>query len=557
MRKNHLSGKAAYAGIKRAVILFAAASLLLSGYGYRPSASGGREETKVIVGRKKAEERPETPENPEPSGKALIQPLIIHYYDSEGEYDEKTSEYHGIADESYDQVILDDEWAEKYPALQKTLREINESVEEDAWETYDGMIRDWHEMHDQGYGYDIPMTDERRLRIARADSEVFSVAGYSESYMGGAHGYYFYSGASFEPETGRQIELSDVICDEEGFREAVYEQLDDWYEDSLLMDEVRGYLDEYTLDRYTWMLGPQGVSVYFSPYEIGAYASGAPEVIILFDEYPELFTSKYQKTEDGFTVPVNEWQDLKLDITGDGRADSFMVYGERGDYETISSLHIVINGRDFSFDANDGWYEWYFGLTPMLVHTADGRWYLYLNCTSDNDWEQILIFDLNGRKPKIADIIDGGAAYLYDGADGKWGYHSVETPIVHPESFRLQTRLQTLSTLDGSKEFHTGDNGVPETKDTMWRIDSLKTLTLKEDTSFEIVTESGSGTGRKEQVKKDDILTLYRTDGEQIMDAKTQDGKIVRIVIDTDGGWPQRVSGFELEELFEGIMFAG
>ena len=552
---------------KSIFILFTAAAVILAGSGSVCSALAAESRVNSLpgttagikIGRKKDKGDTKTPETPETTKTARIQPVIVHYSNSDGFYDEKSGDYFRVADASYDQVNLDGKWADEYPKLQEALDEMNVTIEEDAWESYDGMIESWHEMHDEGYGYDIPMEDRRRAKILRADEQVFTITGFCESYSGGAHGYYFYSGASFEPKTGRRIALSDVIRDEDGFRDAVDEQLDDWYSDSLLMDEVEGYLKEYTLDQYTWVLGPQGVTVYFSPYEIGAYASGAPEVNILFDEYPDLFTDKYGKAEGAYTVPLYQWQNLKLDITGDGRADNFLVSGDMGDYGSIPAFHIVINDRDYEFGEEDGWYAWYYGLEPLLVHTDADKWYLYLTCTSDNDLEETMVFDLNGRKPKIAGTMDGSSATLYFSEDGKWGVHSAESPIVHPESFRMQTRLQVLSTLNASKEYRTGDDGMPVTEETTWRIDSLRTLTLKENTSFDIVDENGQETGRSKKIRKDGILTLYRTDGESFVDAKTQDDMIVRIRIDREGdyGWPQYVNGYELEELFEGIMFAG
>ena len=49
---------------------------------------------------------------------------------------------------------------------------------------------------------------------------------------------------------------------------------------------------------------------------------------------------------------------------------------------------------------------------------------------------------------------------------------------------------------------------------------------------------------------------MYRSDGESYVDCKTKDGKYVRIVLD-NSDWPIKINGIELEEAFDGIIFAG
>ena len=82
-------------------------------------------------------------------------------------------------------------------------------------------------------------------------------------------------------------------------------------------------------------------------------------------------------------------------------------------------------------------------------------------------------------------------------------------------------------------------------------------LTLKQAAEFETVSESGEQTG-KASYPEGTVFTILRTDGAGTVDLKPAAGedKIARVSGDFSD-WPQQVSGFELETLFDGTVFAG
>ena len=51
-------------------------------------------------------------------------------------------------------------------------------------------------------------------------------------------------------------------------------------------------------------------------------------------------------------------------------------------------------------------------------------------------------------------------------------------------------------------------------------------------------------------------LALYRTDDSGWVDARTSDVDLVRMYVNADS-WPRLVDGKDIEELFDGVMFAG
>ena len=58
------------------------------------------------------------------------------------------------------------------------------------------------------------------------------------------------------------------------------------------------------------------------------------------------------------------------------------------------------------------------------------------------------------------------------------------------------------------------------------------------------------------RLTKGTILTPYRTDGETYVDLITDDGQIVRFELEADD-WPHLVNGMDVDEVFEGLLYAG
>ena len=78
---------------------------------------------------------------------------------------------------------------------------------------------------------------------------------------------------------------------------------------------------------------------------------------------------------------------------------------------------------------------------------------------------------------------------------------------------------------------------------------------MLKDLSVSIVDEEGNKTGTTE-LKSGEKVIYYRTDGENWADLMLKDGSIVRVnPVNEDGIW--EIDGTDIEEIFDGIIFAG
>ncbi|MBQ1871995.1 MAG: hypothetical protein II147_07415, partial [Lachnospiraceae bacterium] len=106
-----------------------------------------------------------------------------------------------------------------------------------------------------------------------------------------------------------------------------------------------------------------------------------------------------------------------------------------------------------------------------------------------------------------------------------------------------------------------GDDGMPEEYESVYEFGNRFDLTLLQDITVDTVSEAGDKTGTL-TLKAGDIVRAYRTNekpyrenSEVYVDLLTKDGTIVRINVTNE--YPFEVDGIPMDELFDGIMYAG
>ena len=210
-----------------------------------------------------------------------------------------------LAEGSYPEIILSDEFKEKYPKLKIEIDSQNSywrSFAKDSVSEYAG-----YKMTDEiDTGY--PYTSEAAAEVLRADDRIFTVYESKYDYSGGAHPNHWGSTLNIDPVTGKHLEFQDVLKDTKKTAEAINEVLYETYPD--MTDEFDSFIYrsenqtvadafEETIynDTFTWALLPEGLKIFFSPYEIASYAAGEFEILLPYDKYPEIVQAAYVPKE--------------------------------------------------------------------------------------------------------------------------------------------------------------------------------------------------------------------------------------------------------------------
>ena len=505
---------------------------------------------------------PETPSGESETKAAAVLPSVAfdRYSSAEFENGEMISRC------VFETFRLTEEAAAAYPSLDKALAD-NIFATKENYDQYFDEVEEASKQYLQEYGTGtdtFPAGEiEAHLDVVRCDTDVLSLRETCYSYnSGAAHGMTGYEGHNYNAATGEKILLTDVIADTTALLPAVAENLTA-VADGIPVTDVEDALRfafEDGFDNLDWVLEQDGITFMFAPSDIAAYAAGPLEAKISFARYPSLFTGNYGAGTGSFVRSVSTYGQLSVDLDGDGTRESVSVTGvsdENSDLGAMKAIRVAVDGEAVEAE------EYCYTLTSYLVHTDEGANYIYAMTTTDNEYPKLSVFALNGKMPvKVGEMDGSGIAGTYvevyedDGEVDADGSYIEEYPIVDPSSFRLSTRTNLMSTYSAQRAYKTGGNGMPEPLTEYYDINVSFALTSRVPLTLEVVdVNSGELTGGTREVPAGTSFRFLRTNRVDTVDFILDDGTVVRVKVDAEGS--QTINGAELEEVFDGTIFAG
>lgn len=467
-----------------------------------------------------------------------------------------------LVEMKYGVIALTGEDEKRYPELAQVLKKLSEENKNTILTDYENLKSqaedDLKAAKEGGYEVYTPYSTECSFYVNRADNRVLSLGKSGYDYWGGAHGTGYSTGCNYNARTGEELRIQDVVTDVDtlaGLIEAkVYESgltRDDLFldEEETLKDYILKAAADHTLN---WEITNEGVTVWFNPYEISYYAAGMPSGSVSFAGHPEVFSDYYAETARTYVYAIEGLDVSDIDFDGDGKADELSVWASMDEYGTYEALKVSMKGVETSKDI------WAYSYDPYILHTTDGKNYLYVICGSDNDYRMLEVFDLNGSSAVYVGEVNncGLRAQLLDASSYLYG----EELLTDPENFYLESRMEVLSTYSASRKYHVGADGMPVADEDFYQVDAStyewrEALTAKKDVPCVQVAEDGSVTADNAVIPAGTKLTLYRTDGSSLVDLKAGD-TLYRIEVD-HSEWPYTINGVEEEEYFDGVMYAG
>ena len=460
-------------------------------------------------------------------------------------------------DAFHDSLRLTPESAAAFPALDKALEDYRTDSEKKVKELAEKYLKQRKENPENVYDEKVPYAIQDQCCVRRADETAVSFLYSDYSYAGGVHGGTEISGGNYDTGSGKELLLDDIVKDKDGLVEALKKELVDKYGEDTFFPEMPETLAKEVRQEddleLTWVLEPQGVSFFFSPYEIGPYASGVLSVILPYASYGDLFTENYRPAADvGASVEMLDYETLDLDVDRDGKIDRISVDRELDDEgDVITGVKIKVNDQELSSSQGKG-DLYYYSMRQMIFLSGDGKAWLYLIGLTDNDYSSMDIYDLSSGKAVYVDSVDMAASsYEMDGED----YSRCTAVLADPDLMPLTRRFDILSTYSGSKLFKLSADGLPESSDPYYLIDGQIQLKSRQDIRLDLVDEKGTVTKKNVRIPSGSTFDLYRTDGQKILDARLKDGSLVRFIV--EGTYPPMIDGVNGEELFERLYYAG
>lgn len=524
----------------------------------------------------KPEEHPEETPVPEetetivPEEKAA--PLNVVKTSLGCQYTESVNDEWYSVETMQDFFLLEDESAKDYPKLAKSLEDYkneNESTIETTMGSLMEYFTDFVENREMG----VALEDRTTRSVLRADQSYFSFLEQNESYYGGAHGGYMITGMAFDVNTGVRVTLSDIIKDAGKLKEIVAKQLDEVYGD-IFYEDVYQMIDSYETGSFTWSMDPFGITLYFNQYELAPYVAGAQMVDLTYEDYPDLLDGSFFEPQEQYVLELYADEECAVDLNNDGVKETITVDRSVDEYDYYTT-EILLNNQMIKSDVEDYSAECY------LVKCKDAA-YLYVFHHMESDYSVLEVFDLTTGT--MVTWGDGNSnlfmpgTYVSHEEDGRYYYETTSPVFVNPERIFLSSRLDTLSTYNGTKKYHVGESGLPVSDDQVYTVDAGFLLKAKADIPCKVMKEDGTVIEENGVIPAGTFFQIVSATKDEVWGAQAIDyvpeseeydlnyfmvnadttydtDTLYYIQLDNENG--DTINGTSIWELLDGLMYAG
>ena len=465
--------------------------------------------------------------------------------------------------------LADEKTTLRYPELADALRQLKEQKEHNFDMATESLL-DSHQFMIETESYPIDLTDYTECRVLRADNVLFSFIETNENYYGGAHGMYSVAGYAFDVDTGKNLSFTDIVVDESKIRDLIAEKLDEEYGD-IFFDDIHTLIDQYDFNSLCWSISYFDVTLYFNPYDLGPYASGSQQVVLPFSEYADLFDEKYLSVPEQFVTQLSEYEQFCMDVNGDGKNEDIGLSSKYLEDDCLSVL-ISVDGKETDSDS------WSYRIDTYLIKVQN-KVYLYLFEHHENDYVTLKVYDFAKE-----DFVENDNANLY--IPGKSSFEerdnisfceSTSPVFSNPGKVRMASRLETLSTYQGTKEYHVNESGMLVTDDDYYDVEVSFLIKTLEDIPCQIVSGEEMNTSESGTIPAGTFVKIISATEDKVFvveavgyapdentdmygfyeedNTKYNTEEIFCIQLDEEFG--NTLNGRDVWELFDGLMYAG
>lgn len=423
---------------------------------------------------------------------------------------------------------------EGFDALKEALAEDFSGAKVENYETLiEDAREDYNSRDEEGKNFFYGYSSVEKAELARSDSAVVSFRMYYNDYMGGAHGMYAYGGKTYDTQSGKSLELADILTDAEGFYAKAIDyisvELEEMYGESLFPDYKDSVAETFNGDwSVNWYLNAAGVVIAYSPYTVGPYAMGAPEVVLPYSEFSDYINEKYMTVSNEIIAkaPINQ------DISGFIGANEKVLIEAKGDEWEMQTISLI-SGENTDTLGTFGFFD-----DAYIIKHADGRSFVLVICDYMSDDYVTFVYEVTDNTlQKCCEVSNA----------------SISDEYMSTDKIVLNVRVDALGTYSANVRYSLNEDGQLILMDKKFKIDTENTMTIiKElpvildgtETILSVGTEIAvTGTNNVDEV----YFKVVNSD---------QSGTI-RYTKDEEDGWIHLIDGVSEYEYFDTIPYAG
>ncbi len=361
-------------------------------------------------------------------------PILLLHTDSDYAVNSKNNPAIHV---NYNYLALDKEYAQSHEALDKALKSANEEILSLESECFDQAKEDLSGSDD--YTFDANYYTFFR----RADGKYLSFINECCTFGTFDFDYYSFIAHSYYVESGKEIELSDIVADEDAFYAILSEKVKAVVDDDLYIymgeysnkdaeDFVEEIKDSLEDGKCSFTLDPQGVTFWFDSNVFSPMCASAT-VLFCEDADNTIFNEEFSKDiPDEWVMQMPTGDRTYFDANGDGEENiviASVTYGFNtgGEYEYlyVSGFHLAYeeDSKSYSpeYEGSAGDYNFF------LYHKGDKN--LIIEDHDEFGYGEMSCYILEDGRIKDGDGINAGLAYSWDNAEDSEDIAPVFLPV--------------------------------------------------------------------------------------------------------------------------------
>lgn len=352
-------------------------------------------------------------------------------------------------------------------------------------------------------------------------------------YMNGTAGFYEVQGINFDTQTGKQLELADILTDYDNFlsevRARAKEELSENYKEGLFEDYEERLDTMWTVGDPVWYMDASGIVIVLQPGAVGYLDIGFPQIHMSYTEFGHYIKQSYlpEDGRDGVAA-FEENQELLLNLSGVEQPVSLKLIGVANEDEKNYTLQL----GDQKIPIAE-----YVRLMDAYLVKKDGEIYCMIQMDLASDDYDTFIFRLtDGKLEKIQEI-----------------YAAIDTGNINTKQIKMNETIYFLGTYGGEKIYYFNEEGEFVTDDQEYLL-SRNDFVLTTMVELPVILE-----GNENILPSGSHIILDATDGETYVTFTIQEtGQKGEISVSrSEDGFYLTIHGMSEYDCFETLPYAG
>ena len=390
--------------------------------------------------------------------------------------------------------------------------------------------------------------------IMRADAQVISLESLDSSYLGGAHGNYYYEGTTFDTMTGEELKIQDIVTDMPSFRLQATKDIDKYLQENYSDGLFEDYQDTVEQiwegeDGFNWYLNKSGIMVIFNPYAVGPYAMGSVTVPLPYSAYASYLNQDYTTPETTSAgngelaeETVTKIRTSRLEGGAQVNYGDLNVYMDQKNEFGGGTLTIELNEQKEQTEYFDRLCD------SQILYLEDGRVFVLLVADHASDDYELFLYEVTDGKLKMTDQQDN--LFLGDGSVSAGGRKN--------GMLMLKKNVNVFGSYQCSMTYSIGDDGKLVPDEEFFQVDTdnypYSVLTVTRELPV-------SANGGQTTLQTGTQIRITGTNDAGIALFETTDGKVSGEIHYTepegDSEFYHKINGITEDQYFESIPYAG